>query len=180
MTENRFLTFVLIESILLLCFGLGMLILPKVTLVSFGFMMCLSFIGYGGYKTISAIMTRNFSRHYSLDIIMGLILAITGFMLFVAPVFDLMLILGLTGIYFILKSISTSAFGVQTRKTLNFWWMCIFLAMFELFFGGILIILLPSAALWLMGILTGIDFILTGMVYMNMYISTKYMQGWGV
>ena len=177
MSENKFLSYVLTESILLLCLGLGMLILPKVTMISFGFMMCLSFILYGGYKVISAILTRNFSRHYILDIIVGLILFINGVLLFAAPVFDIMLIIGFTGVYFILKSISSSAFTVQTRKTLNFWWMCLFLAILELLLGILVIIMLPSAALWLIGILTGMDFILSGMVYMNMYISTKYIQG---
>ena len=177
MTENRFLSYVLTESILLLFLGLGMLILPKVTFLSFGLMMCLSFIIYGGFKVICAILTKNFSRHYVLDIIVGLILFINGILLFAAPSFDIMLIIGLCGVYFILKSISSSAFTVQTRKTLNFWWMCLFLATLELLFGVLVIIMLPSAALWLIGVLAGMDFILSGMVFMNMYISTKYMQG---
>jgi len=177
MTEKRFLSFVLTESILMLALGLGMLILPKVTMLSFGLMMCISFIGYGGYKVISTILTRNFSQHYILDIILGLTLAINGFLLFIIPVFDVMLFIGIAGIYFILRSLSTCAFSVQTRKTLNFWWMCIFLAILELFFGLITIVMLQSAALWLIGILTGLDFILSGMIYMNMYISTKYLQG---
>lgn len=177
MTENRFLSFVLTESVLLLCLGLGMLILPKVSMVSFGFMMCLSFIIYGGYKVICAILTKNFSRHYILDIIVGLILFLDGVLLIGTPIFDVMLIIGLGGVYFVLKSISSSAFTVQTRKTLNFWWMCLFLAVLELLLGIIVIIILPSAALWLIGVLVGLDFILSGMVYMNMYISTKYMQG---
>lgn len=177
MSESKFLSYVLTESILLLCLGLGMLILPKITIISFGFMMCLSFIIYGGYKVISALLTKNFSRHVFLDIIVGLILFISGVLLFAAPIFDIMVIVGLSGVYFILKSISSSAFCVQTRKTLNFWWMCLFLAILELMFGILVIILLPSAALWLIGVLVGMDFILSGMVYMNMYISTKYMQG---
>ncbi len=177
MSENRFLSFILTESILLLCLGLGMLILPKVTIISFGFMMCFSFITYGGYKVINAILTRNFSRHYILDIILGLILFIDGVLLISAPFFDIMLILGLAGVYFILKSISSSSFSIQTRKTLNFWWMCFFLIVPEFLFGIIVIIMLPSAALWLLGILTGMDFILSGMIYLNMYISTKYIQG---
>ncbi len=177
MTENRFLSFVLTESILLLFLGLGMLILPKVSPISFGFMMCFSFVAYGGYKILNAILTKNFSRHFILDIIAGLILFINGILLFSAPFFDIMLIIGLSGVYFILKSLSSSAFTVQTRKTLNFWWMCLFLAIIEFLFGIVVIIMIPSAALWLIGILTGLDFILSGMVYMNMYISTKYMQG---
>ena len=177
MTESRFLSFVLTESLLLLCLGLGMLILPKVTMISFGIMMCLSFVAYGGFKMLSAIMTRNFSRHFVLDIFTGLILLINGIVLFTAPMVDIMWIIGLAGVYFILKSLSSSAFMVQTRQTLNFWWMCLFLALMELMFGIIIIIMLPSAALWLIGVLAGMDFILSGIVYMNMYISTKYMQG---
>ena len=177
MTENRFLIFVLTESILMLCLGFGMLILPKISFISFGFIMYFSFILYGGFKVVISILTRNFSRHYFLDILEGLILTINGFLLFFAPIFNIMIIIGLSGIYFILKSLSSSAFSVQTRKTLNFWWMCLFLAILELFFGFIIIILLPSAALWLIGILTGLDFILSGIIYMNMYISTKYVQG---
>ena len=177
MSESKFLSCVITEGILLLVLGLGILILPKVTIISFGLMMFLSFIIYGGYKVINAIITKNFSRHFFLDIIVGLILFSSGVMLFAAPFMDIMIIMVLSGVYFILKSISSSAFSVQTRKTLNFWWMCLFLAILELFFGTAIIVLLPSAALWLIGVMVGMDFILSGMVYMNMYISTKYMQG---
>ena len=177
MSESRFLNFVFTESLLMLFLGLGMLVLPKITLLSFGLMMCLSFIGYGGYKVVCAILTRNFSRHYVLDIILGLILVINGLLLFIIPVFDVMLVIGLAGIFFILKSLSSSSFAVQTRKTLNFWWLGIFLSILEFFFGLLFVVLLPSAALWLVGIVTGLDFILSGIIYMNMYISTKYVQG---
>ena len=177
MSESKFLSCVLTESLLMLSLGLCMLIIPKITIVSFGLMMCLSFIIYGGYKVINALITKNFSRHFLLDIIVGLLLFVSGIMLFIAPFMDVMVIIGLCGVYFILKSLSSSAFSVQTRKTLNFWWMCLFLAILEFIFGVLVIILLPSAALLLIGILAGMDFILSGMVYMNMYISTKYMQG---
>lgn len=176
MTENRFLSYVLTESILLLCLGLGMLILPKVINLSFGLMMCLAFIIYGGFKIITSILTKNLSKHFILDIFVGLILSANGILLGTVQIVDIMWIIGLAGIYFILKSLSSTSFMVQTRKTLNFWWMCLFLAILELFFGIAVIIMLPSFALWIIGILTGMDFILTGIVYMNMYISTKYMQ----
>lgn len=176
MAESRFLSFVLTEGVLLLCLGLGMLILPKITMLSFGIMMCFAFIVYGGYKIAASFLTKNFSRHFILDIITGLILLIDGIILFSAPMVDIMWIIGLAGIYFILKSLSSSAFMVQTRKTLNFWWMCLFLALLELLFGIAVIILIPSAALWLIGVLVGMDFILSGIVYINMYISTKYLQ----
>lgn len=177
MTESRFLSYILTESILLLSLGLGMLILPKVTMISFGLIMCISFIAYGGFKIITSFVTKNFSKHYVLDIFTGLVLALSGILMFITHILDIMWIIGFTGVYFILKSLSSSSFMVQTRKTLNFWWLCLFLAIVELLFGFITIVLLPSAGLWLIGILAGIDFILSGIVYMNMYISTKYLQG---
>ena len=61
MTEKRFLSYVLIEGILLSALGLGMLMLPKITTISFGLMLCLTFVVYGGYKVINAILTRNYS-----------------------------------------------------------------------------------------------------------------------
>ncbi len=176
MTESRFLSYVLTESVLLLSLGLGMLILPKVSVVSFGYVMFVAFLIYGGFKCISAILTRNFSRHFILDVILGIILFLNGVLLFFLNIVDMMWIIGLTGIYFILKSISAFSFTIQTRKTLNFWWMCIFLSIIELIFGIATIIVFPSAALWLIGVLTGLDFILTGVVLMNMYISTEYMR----
>ncbi len=177
MTENRFLSFVLTEGALLLFLGLGMLVLPKITPLSFGLMMCLALIIYGGYKVISSILSRFISRHFVLDIITGLVLLITGLMLFFAPRFDIISIISLAGVYFILKSLSSSSFSVQSRKTLNFWWMCLLLSVIEFVLGLIIIVVIPGAALWFIGIILAFDFTLTGIIYLNMYIATKYIQG---
>ena len=61
MTEKRFLSYVLTEGILLTILGLAMLMLPKVTTITFGMMICLAFIIYGGYKAINGILTRSSS-----------------------------------------------------------------------------------------------------------------------
>ena len=176
MTESKFLNFILTEGILALSLGLGVLIIPKISLISLGFMMCFSFVAYGGYKIINTLLTKNFSRHFIVDILVGAILATSGLILFAARFLDIMLVIGLIGIYFVLKSISSTSFGIQTRKTLNFWWLSFMLSIIELLFSFIVIIMLPSAALWLIGVLTGLDFILSGLVLINMYISTKYTQ----
>lgn len=177
MTEHRFLNFVATEGVLMLCLGLCMLILPKVFMISFGLTICLSFIIYGGYKILTSFLEKNFSRHYILDIINGFILLISGIVLFISPIFDIVWILGLTGVYFILKSSSSSAFAIQTRQILNFWQLFLFVSVVEFFFGMLIIIMLPSAALWLVGIIAGFDFILTGIIMLNTYLSTKYIHG---
>ena len=135
MTEKRFLSFVLIEGILLSVLGLGMLVLPKITTISFGLMLCLMFIVYGGYKVINAILTRNYSRHFVLNIVTGLLLFLTGVFLFMAPMFNLLLITSAIGVYFILESISSIAFAVQNKNTLYFWWLAILVGVMQFLLG---------------------------------------------
>lgn len=177
MTEKRFLSFVLIEGILLSVLGLGMLMLPKITTISFGLMLCLTFIVYGGYKVINAILTKNYSRHFVLNVVSGLLLFLTGVFLFMAPMFNLLLITSAIGVYFILESISSTAFAVQNKNTLYFWWLAILIGVMQFLLGLIIILGLPSTALWVVGILAGINFLIAGVVLISMYISTKCILG---
>lgn len=177
MTEKRFLSFVLIEGILLAALGLGMLMLPKITTISFGLMLCLSFVIYGGYKVINAILTRNYSRHFILNIIAGILLFFAGVFLFMAPMFNLILITSTIGVYFILESISTTAFAVQNKNTLYFWWFEIIVGLIQFILGLIIILGLPSTALWVIGILSGVNFLIAGTTLISMYLSTKYILG---
>ena len=177
MTEKRFLSFVLIEGILLSVLGLCMLMLPKITTISFGLMLCLTFIVYGGYKVINAILTKNYSRHFVLNVVSGLLLFLTGVFLFMAPMFNLLLITSAIGVYFILESISSTAFAVQNKNTLYFWWLAILVGVMQFLLGLIIILGLPSTALWVVGILAGINFLIAGVVLISMYISTKCILG---
>ena len=177
MTEKRFLSFVLIEGILLSVLGLGMLMLPKITTISFGLMLCLTFIVYGGYKVINAILTKNYSRHFVLNVVSGLLLFLTGVFLFMSPMFNLLLITSAIGVYFILESISSTAFAVQNKNTLYFWWLAILVGVMQFLLGLIIILGLPSTALWVVGVLAGINFLIAGVVLIIMYISTKCILG---
>ena len=177
MTEKKFLSFVLIEGILLSVLGLGMLMLPKITTISFGLMLCLTFIVYGGYKVINAILTKNYSRHFVLNVVSGLLLFLTGVFLFMAPMFNLLLITSAIGVYFILESISSTAFAVQNKNTLYFWWLAILVGVMQFLLGLIIILGLPSTALLVVGVLAGINFLIAGVVLISMYISTKCILG---
>lgn len=175
MTEKKFLSFVLVEGILLAVLGILMLILPKLTTITFGLLLCLSFIIYGGYKTINAFITRNYSRHFILNMLIGILLVVIGIFLFLAPAFSLILITSIIGIYFILESISSTAFAIQNRKILYFWWAGILVGIMQFILGLIILTALPASALWVIGVLAGINFLIAGMVMISMYISTKYI-----
>ncbi len=175
MTEKRFLNFVLFEGILLALIGVGMLLLPKITSITFGLMICIGFIAYGIYKVINAIVTRNYSRHFVLNIILGVILATLGILLLTVPTFNLVILTAIIGIYFLIESVSSTAFAVQNRKTLYWWWAIALVAILQFLIGLMIILGLPNTAFWVVGILAGINFLITGMIMISLYISNKYI-----
>lgn len=175
MTEKKFLNFVLIEGIILATLGIGMLMLPKITSLTFGLMICIGFFVYGVYKTVNAFFTRNYSRHYILNIILGIMLALLGIFLFMAPMFNLILITAFIGIYFLLESLASTAFAIQTRKTLYLWWTNLLTAFLQFLIGFIIVLGLPSTAFWVVGMLAGINFLIAGMIMINLFISNKYV-----
>ena len=175
MTEKRFLSFILTEGILLLALGLAVLMLPKVTTITFGMMLCLALILYGGYKIVNAWLTRNYSRHFALNIINGLLLVASGILLLFAPMFNLILITAVLGVYLILESVSQLAFAIQTRKNLPLWWVNILIAILQIFLGLIIIIGLRATALCIVGILFGINFVFSGLSLITMYITAMYV-----
>lgn len=174
MTERKFLSFILTEGVVLLVLGFCILLLPKLTTVTFGLMLCLGFIIYGGYKALNAFFTRAYSRHYILNIFIGILLLLLGLLLFFKPMFNLILITSLIGIYFILESISTTGFALQTRSSISFWWTNLLVAAFQLFLGLLILIGLPSTALWLIGILAGLNFLFVGLAMISLYLSLRY------
>ena len=176
MTEKRFLTSLLTEGTFLLALGILMLILPKITDITFGFMICLAFISYGGYRIINSIMLRNFSRHYILTIISGTLLTVCGAMLYLAPLINIMWIISVAGMYFILESITTTATAVMTKNILWWWQGFIYLSILQLLIGICTIIILPSAALWFVGVAAGIDFMISGILMINIYLGTNYSR----
>lgn len=174
MTEKRFLNFVLIEGIILAVLGICMLMLPKVTSLTFGLMMCIGLIVYGLYKIAHAIVTRNYERHFVLNIVIGAVLAALGIVLLCLPQMNLLIITSLIGIYFLVESISNTAFAVQTRKTMSFWWVVLLIAIMQFLIGLIIIIGLPMTSLWVVGMLLGINFLVTGMGLISFRLSNKY------
>ncbi len=176
MTEKRFLSFVMTEGVLLAFLGLCMLLLPKITTITFGVMICLGFIIYGVYKALNAFLMRNYIRHFVLNIILGIILAVTGGILFVTPMFNLLIITSIIGIYFLAESVSSMAFAIQNRKTLYFWWVELIIAVLQFFLGVIIILGLPSTALWVIGILAGVNFLAAGITMISMAVATRYVH----
>ena len=177
MSETKFLKYILAEGIFLILLGLFILISPKITQLSFLSTLYTAFIIYGGFKTISGFYTKNISKFFIFDILTGLIITIAGILLCFASVIDIMPVICLIGLYLIFQSISSSALAVRIRTMVDLWWLNYFSAFLEQFFGIIVMIILSPSALWIAGVLAGIDFLVKGLIYTNISFFEEYKHG---
>lgn len=173
MSEKRFLTFMFIEGLLLTVLGLCILILPKLTSLTFGVMLSASFITYGVYKAIMSIINRGYGHNVIFEVFLGIFLTVIGILLLLVPKINLLWLIALTGVYFLLKSISTSAFISQIRNAFNFGNCKMFCAAMLFLIGLIIILGLPTIAFWAVAILSGIAFVIQGMSKMAFNFANK-------
>lgn len=173
MSEKRFLNFICVEGTILTVLGLCILILPKLTSLTFGVMLASAFIAYGIYKLINSIINRHFSKHFVCEMFLGIFLAVIGILLFLVPKINLLWLIALTGVYFLLQSIASTAFVSQVRSVFNYGG-CKYFSPVVLFLAGLIITLgLPLMAFWVVAIISGIAFLIKGMAKITLAMVNK-------
>lgn len=171
MSEKRLLKCIMMEGIMLLLLGLCVLILPKLTTLSYGVMLAGAFIAYGIYKIIHAIMNRDHIQNMVICILMGLFILTVGILILFVPKINLLWLIALIGVYFILESISSVIYALKLRHIYNFWG-CKLIAAIILFLIGLFIVLgLPVMSFWVVTILSGIGLLIKGISKLTMALS---------
>ena len=173
MSEKRFLNFIFIEGILLTVLGLCVIILPKLTSVTFGVMLSSVFIAYGLYKIITSFINRSYINSIIWNIFLGAFITTIGILLLFVPKISLLWLIALTGVYFLLESISATTFVAQIRNILNSWGCKYFVALILLLIGLIITIGVPVIAFWVVATLSGIGFLLKGMSKITLYLTNR-------
>lgn len=173
MSEKRFLNFIFIEGLLLTILGLCILILPKLTTITFGVMLSVAFITYGLYKTITSIINKNYTINLFWSLILSIFILTIGILLLFVPKISLLWLVALTGVFFILESISSLVFMSIMRSIFNFV-ACKGFSAFILFLVGLIIILgLPVMSFWTVAILSGIAFLIKGLAKITLSLANR-------
>lgn len=173
MSEKRFLNFMFLEGIILTVLGLCVLILPKLTSLTFGVMLSSAFIAYGLYKLIVSFVNRNYAMNILWNIFLAIYIITIGILLLFVPKISLLWLIALIGVYFLLESISSTVFIAQIRSVFNFWGYK-FLSAIILFLIGLLIVLgLPVMSFWVVAILSGLAFLVKGMTKMTLSLANR-------
>ena len=173
MSEKRFLSFMFIEGAILTVLGLCILILPKLTSLTFGVMLSSAFIAYGLYKLIISFVNRNYTMNIFWNVFLAIYIITIGVLLLLVPKISLLWLIALTGIYFLLESISSTVFIAQIRSIFNFWGYK-FINSTILFLIGLIIVLgLPVMSFWVVAILSGLAFLVKGMTKMTLSLANR-------
>ena len=163
MSEKRLLNFIFIEGLLLTILGLCILIIPKLTSLTFGVMLSAAFITYGLYKIITSFINKNYLSNIIWCIFMGAYILTIGILLLLVPKISLLWLIALIGIFFILECISSAAFMAKVRSLFNFIGCKGFVAMLLFIIGLIIILGLPVMSFWVVALLSGIALLTKGL-----------------
>lgn len=173
MSEKRLLNLICIEGLLLTVLGLCVLILPKLTSMTFGVMLSSAFIAYGIYKIVVSFMNKNYLSNLVWCLFLGGYILTIGVLLLLVPKISLLWLIALIGVYFILESISATAFMAKIQTLFNIVG-CKGLAVLILFLIGLTIVIgLPLMSFWVVAMLSGIAFLIKGISKMTLALINK-------
>ncbi len=173
MSEKRLLNFIFIEGLLLTILGLCILILPKLTSLTFGVMLSVAFIAYGLYKIIISFINKNYISNILWCIFMGVYILTIGILLLLVPKISLLWLIALIGVFFLLESISSAAFMAKVRSMFNFIGCKGFAAMVLFLIGLIIILGLPVMSFWVVALLSGIALLIKGLAKMTLSLANR-------
>jgi uncharacterized membrane protein HdeD (DUF308 family) len=173
MSEKRLLNFICIEGLLLTILGLCVLILPKLTSLTFGVMLSVAFIIYGAYKIITSFINRNFVSNIFWSIFLGLFIMTIGILLLLVPKISLLWLIALIGVFFLLESVSITAFIAKTRSMFNYVGYKNFAAIILFLTGLAIVIGLPLMSFWVVATLSGIAFLVKGMSKITLSLANR-------
>lgn len=173
MSEKRFLNFIFIEGLLLTILGLCVLILPKLTSLTFGVMLSSTFIAYGLYKIVTSIINKGYVSNIVWSVFLGAFILTIGILLLMVPKISLLWLVALIGVFFLLESISSVAFLAQIRHLFNST-ACKGLAAFIMCLVGLIIVLgLPVMSFWVVAVLSGIALLMKGLAKITLSLANK-------
>ena len=173
MSEKKFLNCIMVEGFVLMIIGLCILILPKLTSLSFAVMLSAAFIIYGIYKTISSFVNKNYHPCFLLSLVSGILLATLGILILFVPNVSLLWLIALIGVYFLLDSINTTAFAVQLKSVYNMWGAKCITAIILFLIGIVIILGLPVMSFWMVTMLSGIAILIKGMTKIALALVNK-------
>ena len=103
----------------------------------------------------------------------SILMIILGTYLSAQPIISMLLLTLIIGIYFIFDGANTLAVSIQNRKITKKWIIGLFAAIMQFILALLIIFALPLSAIWVIGVLIGINMLISGISMIILYSGAK-------
>ena len=166
---KRFCNTFLVEGIFILVLGLMLLVLPQLSTLALSLMISVALILAGIYKLISSVIRRDEIEKSWLSAIIALLMIVTGAYLTIRPLFNLFILTMGVGIYFVLEGINSMVMAFEGRGILKHWWVGLIAGLAQFALAFFILFGMPATALYTIGLLIGINMIISGISLLSVY-----------
>lgn len=161
------------EGIFLIIIGLFIIYMSQAATLFFSLLLSIGLFFIGIYRTINAIVTRKDIATPFIAIMSGLLLSIIGLYLILNPLFNSMVLTIGIALFLIVESVNSFSTAVSVKGFKQLFWIALSTGIVQLLLAIIIIWGLPYTALWLLGMIIGINFVFSGISCISGYIYSK-------
>ena len=163
----------LIEGIVLVVLGIGAVLIPIIASLAVAIFLGWLFLVGGIVGAITTLMGRHVPGFWW-SLISAAITIVAGLYLVGWPFAGAVSLTVVLAAYLVAEGIASMLFAYDHRHQMPARWGWLFLnGVIDLFLAGIILWLLPFAAIWALGIIIGIDFIFGGASLIGMAFAAR-------
>ena len=166
---KRFCNTFLVEGIFIFVLGVMLLLLPQLSSLTLSLMISFALILAGIYKLISSVIRRDEIEKTWLSSVIAILMIIAGSYLTIRPLFNMFVLTFAIGVYFILEAINSVVISFESKNILKHWWVGLLSGLLQFSLSFIIFFGLPNTALYTVGVLVGVNMILSGISLISVY-----------
>ena len=163
----------LIEGIVLVVLGIAAVLIPVLATLAVSIFLGWLFLMGGIVGAVTTLMGRH-APGFWWSLLSAFITIVAGLYLVGWPFAGAVSLTVVLAAYLVAEGIASMLFAYEHRGQLSSRWGWVFLnGVIDLFLAGIIIWLLPLAAVWALGLIIGIDFIFGGASLIGMALAVR-------
>jgi uncharacterized membrane protein HdeD (DUF308 family) len=152
----------LFEGITLIFLGIFAIILPAIATLAATIIFAWVLL-IGGFVGLVATFEARHAPGFWWSLLSGLLGIVVGVLLFIWPASGALSLTVLLAIFFAVEGVASIMYAIAHRRETSTHWGWMFAAGFaDLLLAGVIVAELPSTAVWVLGMLVGIDMLLGG------------------
>jgi uncharacterized membrane protein HdeD (DUF308 family) len=170
---RRFSTTFLIEGIVLVILGLAAILLPQFASIAVALVLGWLFLIGGMIGLWTTIMARGMPGFWW-SLVSGIVTVLAGLLLIGWPVSGAMSLTFILTVFLIADGVLMILFGIEHRRMMSQrWGWFIVNGVIDLILAAIIIAGLPGTAVWVLGLIIGIDLLFGGMSLISFALAAR-------